>query len=479
MNKIKKINKATKRKNLHNNHGGKPEMGGHLSSMIYAWIHPETKILIPKKGSRSMKLIAKTILALPFALLYLPSFADETVSTQTLDQKIQALQNQYDQQRRSMQMLEIQIQQVEQEAQALNPQEAKKQKASGTEKTSTSGQTQPNQPVQQTQNSAEVVKEPPKSRSAETVYQEQHTDFNRKFSFEAGLTYSRFDRRQIDLSGFLALDAIFLGHIAVDDIKSDILTLDLTGRYTFTPRSQISVDAPFLWRSTEYLSGGSGSSGTTLQSDRNTSPWKVGDVSIGYYYQVLPETATRPDVVWNAQVKFPTGTDPYGIKIITVPGTSGNLQVPQSLPTGNGLYAVSTGLSLIKTVDPAILFADINIYHTFSRHFPDISTTPGNVAPGDVQLGDSIEGDIGTAFALNDKMSLSLSYQEQITKSAETRLDGQAWQGITGSSANAAVLNLGATYATTPNNAFVFNLGAGLTPDAPNVLVGLKIVHQY
>ncbi|MDE3207882.1 MAG: hypothetical protein KGL58_03460, partial [Pseudomonadota bacterium] len=342
-------------------------------------------------------------------------------------------------------------------------------------KTPNSEQTQTEQ---QTKNE-NVVKEAPKSRSAETIYQEQHSDFNKKFSFEAGLTYSRFDRRQIDLSGFLALDAIFLGHIAVDSIKSDILTLDLTGRYTFTPRSQISVDAPFLWRSTEYLSGGSGNSGTTLQSYRNTSPWKMGDLSIGYYYQLKPETVKWPDIVWNAQVKFPTGTDPYGIKIINVPGTGGNLQVPASLPTGNGLYAISTGFSFIKTVDPAILFADINYYHNFSRHFQDISTAPGVVAPGDIELGDSIEADIGTAFALNDKMSLSLSYQEQVTKSAKTRLDGQSWQGITGSSANAAVMNIGATYATTPNNAFVFNLGAGLTPDAPNVLVGLKVVHQY
>jgi hypothetical protein len=66
-----------------------------------------------------------------------------------------------------------------------------------------------------------VVKEAPRSRTTETIVQEQHALFDRKFTLETGLTYTRYDRRQLVLSGFLALDAIFLGNIDIQQTKSN------------------------------------------------------------------------------------------------------------------------------------------------------------------------------------------------------------------------------------------------------------------
>ena len=73
-----------------------------------------------------------------------------------------------------------------------------------------------------------VIKEAPASRSAEAVYREQNALFNKTFTLETGLTYSHSDRRQLALEGFLALDAIFLGKINLDHIKSDIVQFDVS-----------------------------------------------------------------------------------------------------------------------------------------------------------------------------------------------------------------------------------------------------------
>jgi hypothetical protein len=71
---------------------------------------------------------------------------------------------------------------------------------------------------------------------------------NGKFSFETGLTYARYDARQLTLNGFLALDSIFLGNINLDRIKADNWTLDLTGRYNVDNRWQFDINVPVVSR---------------------------------------------------------------------------------------------------------------------------------------------------------------------------------------------------------------------------------------
>ena len=100
-----------------------------------------------------------------------------------------------------------------------------------------------------------VVKEAPKSKSARAVYQDKHVLFERKFSLETGFTYSRFDRKQLVLNGFLALDSIFLGNISVDDVEADIFTVDVVARWGIGPRTQIDLQVPLVYRTTLYSSG--------------------------------------------------------------------------------------------------------------------------------------------------------------------------------------------------------------------------------
>ena len=324
-----------------------------------------------------------------------------------------------------------------------------------------------------------VVREAPPSRSAGAVYQEQHALFDHRFTFETGLTYSHYDAEQLSLNGFLALDAIFLGNINVDTVKADIWTLDLTGRYTLSDRMQVDLNVPFLYRDTSYLSAGKNYSSTEYSETDVTMGPKLGDINAGFYYQLLKERQSRPDVVWNLRLKAPTGSDPYGIKVIDVPGSGGNLRVPTDLPSGNGVWAASTGFSFVKTLDPAIVFASVNYFHNFTRHFGDISSDATMTEPGDIKLGDSIQYGFGTAFALNERMSISMSFTQRFTAESELEFDGQNWQTIVGSDANSAMLNFGATYGLSDRDSVVANVGAGLTPDAPNVTVGIKYLKSF
>jgi len=319
-----------------------------------------------------------------------------------------------------------------------------------------------------------VVKSAPATRGQEAVLQEAHTLFNRRLTVEGGFTYSRSSRAQITLSGFLALDAIFLGRISVDEVEADILRFDLTGRYGLTDRLQVDVNAPFLYRNTTFTSGGVGGAATRLSEADVTLDPTLGDLNAGLYYQLVKENANWPDTVVNVRVKAPTGTDPFGIRVIKPDPDNTSFAVPEELPSGNGVWTASVGLSFVKTFDPAVLFANLGYFYNFEESFEDIGG-----APGKIKLGDSYQFGLGTAIALNERMSLSFSFTELITGKSRTQAKGGEWTSIIGSNANAATFNIGLTFAASDRASFIANVGIGLTSDAPDVQFGIRVPYTF
>lgn len=315
--------------------------------------------------------------------------------------------------------------------------------------------------------------------SVEALYQEATGFFGGgKFSVEPGLTYTHYDTRQLFLNGFLALDAIFLGNLGIDEINADTFTFDLTGRYNWRRRWQFDVNLPLIYRETTYQSAGVEFSSEQFSEETVTGDPRLGDISMGVSYKFLDEAPGRPDAVLSLRLKTPTGEDPYGIKLYQAPDNT-NLNVPEDLPTGNGVWAITPGISLVKTVDPAVLFGNLSYTHNFEESFSDISPQQGIKLPGDVKLGDYFQFGLGIAFALNERMSLSMSFSELISRSSRIKPEGGSWQTVNGSDANAAYFNLGMTYAPTNNLTFVPNLSIGLTPDAPDFSFSLKMPYYF
>ncbi|MEH6491139.1 hypothetical protein [Halopseudomonas sp.] len=315
--------------------------------------------------------------------------------------------------------------------------------------------------------------------SVEALYQEASGFFGGgRFSIEPGLTYSHYDTRQLFLNGFLALDAIFLGNLGVDEINADTFTFDLTGRLNWRQRWQFDINVPYIYRQTTYRSAGAGGASSTYSEQRvNESP-SLGDISVGVAYKFLDEARGRPDAVVSLRVKAPTGKAPYGIKLDQVEGND-NLTVPESLPTGNGVWATTLGLSMVKTLDPAILFGNLAYTYNRAEQFDDISPQRGVRVPGEVKLGDYIQFGAGVAFALNERMSMSMSFSELINRRSRIRFEGTSWQAVNGSNANASYFNIGMTLAISDRLTLVPNLSVGLTPDSQDFSLSLKLPYYF
>ena len=319
----------------------------------------------------------------------------------------------------------------------------------------------------------------PASRSVEDVLQQQHVLFNQPLTVEFGLNYQRYDRKQLTLNGFLALDAIFLGSIAVENVESDTFTYTFAARKGITRDLSASIDVPFVQRWTSYQKGGAGGAAAAVAEADVGGKVAIGDVTVGGSYRLFAETPGRPEIALNTSVGIPTGQAPYGIPWQVLERDNDDFirfAVPTKQPTGQGVWSVNIGGSVLKTLDPAILFANAGITHTFSKHFADLDTSPDTVSPGKVNLGNAFNYGVGVAFALNERMSLSMSLAQRLNGSARIRSDATGvWEKIVGSDGNAATLGIGMTYALTERATFVGNLGIGLTPDAPDFSITAKV----
>ncbi|BBH46234.1 hypothetical protein [Pseudomonas sp. KU43P] len=396
---------------------------------------------------------------------------------EALKQELIALKQRYEAQQNALMVLEQRLRQVEEAPATPAPKRLTKSPAEGVKGAQTVAAGAPGTTGSSYGESLRDDSEP--AQSVSNLYDEASGFFGGgKFSVETGLTYTHYDTRALTLNGFLALDSIFLGNINIDRIKADNWTLDLTARYNVDQRWQFDINVPIVYRESTYSSGGAGGAAGVSSDGTVTRDPMIGDVNVGVAYKFIDESENWPDAVATLRVKAPTGKDPYGIKLIQDPGND-NLAVPEDLPTGNGVWSITPGISLVKTFDPAVLFGSLSYTYNMQDSFSDISPTVNTKVPGDVKLGDSWQIGGGIAFALNEKMSMSFSVTDQFSRKSKIKPDGGDWQSITNSDYNAANFNVGLTFAASNNLTIVPNLAIGLTDDSPDFSFSLKFPYYF
>ncbi|AGA73334.1 transporter [Pseudomonas plecoglossicida] len=423
--------------------------------------------------SLSLKVFVCLTTLAPATLLY----AASDPQVEALKQELMELKRRYEAQQQALMVLEQRVRQVEETPAAPPPKRLVRSPAEGVKGAQTVASGAPGTTGSSYGQALTADAEP--AQSVSNLYDEASGFFGGgKFSFETGVTYTHYDTRALVLNGFLALDSIFLGSINLDRVKADNWTLDMTARYNLAQRWQFDINVPVVYRESTYSSGGAGGAGASTSDETVTRDPEIGDVNVGVAYKFLDEDETWPDAVATLRIKAPTGKDPYGIKLRQVEGND-NLSVPESLPTGNGVWSITPGISLVKTFDPAVLFGSLSYTYNMEDSFSDISPQVNSKVPGDVKLGDSWQIGGGIAFALNEKMSMSFSVSDQFARKSKIKPDGGDWQSISNSDYNAANFNIGMTFAATDNLTIVPNLSIGLTDDAPDFSFSLKFPYYF
>jgi len=292
-----------------------------------------------------------------------------------------------------------------------------------------------------------------------------------QFVLEPSLAYSNSSSLRVSLVGYTIIPAILIGLIDVRDVRRNTFTAALRGAYGITNRFEIEGRIPYLYRSDtavgrEYLGGSSFD-----EAVFNGSGNGIGDVEVTARYQLNEGGLDKPYFVGSLRFKSRTGRDPYeGTFTESLPGFRGEA-VTTELATGTGFYGLQGGLTVLYPTDPVVLFGGINYLYSFPRDNISLKLDDGSTQPiGTVAPGGIVGFNFGIGLGLNEKMSLSLGYDQNSVE--PTKVNGRTPEDAV--RLQLGTMLVGVSYRLTPTSNLNFTLGVGVTRDAPDVTLSLR-----
>lgn len=264
---------------------------------------------------------------------------------------------------------------------------------------------------------------------------------------EPSLEYGHFSADRLAINGLNIQNVFFIGVIRADDIDRDVVTGALTFRYGIFNRFQMDFRVPYVWREDSETLG----VGTSEANDRRNSNNGVGDVQLGFSTQLFLARGSMPAVILRLDGSAPTGEHPFEIETEVVGPGEARLTKP---PTGSGFYQTGANLTMVWTSDPVVFFGGGGYTYTWEREFDGF----GKIDPGDLY-----RFFVGMNVGLNERVSLNVSFTDQIT--GRTRQNGNK---TANSAANDARLIIGTSIGLGPGRSMLVSATTGLTEAAPD-----------
>ncbi len=131
----------------------------------------------------------------------------------------------------------------------------------------------------------------------------------------------------------------------------------------------------------------------------------MGDISLNCPTSLLKAAAIGPRRRCQWAAILPTGRSPYKINRDT------------DLSTGSGLYSVSLGVNMSKSIDPAMVFGSIGCGYALNRN--DIDQNMNGAMLDSVEPGMSYNAAIGLAYAISYALSMNVSFNYGYNMSTE------------------------------------------------------------
>jgi hypothetical protein len=277
---------------------------------------------------------------------------------------------------------------------------------------------------------------------------------------EPSLQYSHSSSNRVALLGFTVIPAITIGLIDVRSVRRDTFIAALAARYGVTNRFEVEARVPYVWREDATISRPFATPQAT-DATFEASGKNIGDIEVIGRYQLNFPGPNRPYYVAGLRLKTRTGKGPFEVE--TEQQNAAFLGLERQLPTGSGFYGLQPSLTVIYPSDPAVFFGNVNYLWNMKR------TVGGGF--GTIDPGDSVGFTLGMGLALNENASFSIGYDHATV--FRTRQDGALIQNTT--RVQIGSLLFGLSYRLTPRTNLNFTLGAGLTQEAPNVQLTLRL----
>ena len=297
-----------------------------------------------------------------------------------------------------------------------------------------------------------------------------------KLSGDIEWSYARADRNRALFRGVEVVESVLIGTFDINESRQDVLQQKIGLQYGLTDDIEIGIDVPFIARfDTSVLTpvAGPNENGDTREIDNSADGYGVGDVELSLRKQLLAPRGFGPYVIGNLQVNLPTGTGPFEVP-------RNEFGEAQEASTGSGFWSATSGLTAILPSDPGVLFGSVSYTKAFAQNV-DAAIPPVEIVR--VDPGDTLSFSAGVGLALNQRLSLNFGYAHSWSLGTSTTTQAIVEEGaepaeaVTQTSRDLQVgrFLFGTTYKVDERMSVNFGLEAGLTDDATDLRVMLRI----
>lgn len=287
---------------------------------------------------------------------------------------------------------------------------------------------------------------------------------------DPSVEYDYWTQNQLNLNGFTIIPGITFGNIFISHVDQRYLMPALTLRYGITNRLEVNLKVPFVmgWGSTTAQQAGP--SALPLTASANAA--NIGDIQFGASYQFNSGENGWPIFVGNLTFKTATGQNPYQVPIYDATNTNNQLLfgIPKKLPTGTGFYSLQPSLTVFYATAPGVLFGNFQYIKNFSHTYTVPNTGGGPGTPVNLSPGQALAATFGIGFALNDKASMTFSYQEEHVFPASAN-----GSQLPGSAYDFGTFNFGLGYAISNRTSLNVGVGIGVGPYAPAAKILVEV----
>jgi hypothetical protein len=300
-----------------------------------------------------------------------------------------------------------------------------------------------------------------------------------KLVFEPSVQYGYSSSNRVALVGYTVIPALLIGLLDVREVKRNTTTGTATFRYGFDNRLELEAKIPYVYRSDSTVSREL-FTGTAAERAFETSGKGIGDIELGWRYQLNDGGVDTPYYIAGLRFKSRTGRDPF--QVVTdcqtrcvgqnVTGTG----LPLDLPTGSGFYSVQPSVTWLLPSDPAIFFGGFSYTKNFKRgNVYRTVLNGGKELLGTVEPGDVFGFNFGMGLALNERASFSIGYDHNSV--GRMHQNGLVIPGSV--RVQLGTLLLGYSYRLKNNRTLSVSVGAGLTRDTPDVTLMVRMPFTF
>jgi len=301
------------------------------------------------------------------------------------------------------------------------------------------------------QNQVDNLREQGRTREKLTVTKEEQAQQEKSVLTAAGRDYTMMQKGKIELDYSLRYQYVSSSSIIsasqIEAHANHTIYNSIDVQYGLRNNITTTISVPYV-----YVYDKTGVATAKDNSD-------MGDITLSLNYQPFKSGGDWPTTSITMAAILPTGRSPYEINRDT------------DLPTGGGLYGVSLGMNMSKSIDPAMVFGAINFSYSFTR--TSLSQNINGAILDEVKPGQSFTAAIGLAYAISYALSMNIQFQYGYYMRTDYSFTNAADASSAAYSTGDLIVGIG--WRVSPLTTLSLSLGIGLTKDDPDFTLLFRV----